>query len=112
MTDWGGESHKCPVCGTRFTVLPYQSWGWAYGGRLTCSYHCMRALRAKDMRKLAGGIEGHSRPAAPPFSEEERGMIRRLYLTQTPVAHIARRLHRSPSAIRYYLRKVGLIKNG
>ena len=38
---------KCAYCGKKFTING--GWGYAYGGMYTCSYHCMRAMRAEDL---------------------------------------------------------------
>ena len=36
---------KCPVCGKSYELrCRPDEWGFAYGDRLVCSYHCMRAL--------------------------------------------------------------------
>lgn len=37
----------CAKCGKRF--LTYGYWCYAYGGQLTCSYHCMRTMEREDI---------------------------------------------------------------
>lgn len=44
-----GINKTCPACGKRFSITcTEQEWGYAYGGRLTCTYHCMRDMERKD----------------------------------------------------------------
>lgn len=44
------EPHYCPVCGAEF--YPADDWGYAYGAKQVCSYHCMRSLDIKNRRTL------------------------------------------------------------
>lgn len=42
----------CPACGKTFEFYcSEEEWGYAYGKRLTCSYHCMRQMEREDKRK-------------------------------------------------------------
>lgn len=48
------RDRTCPVCRRRFMIpCGAEEWGYAYGGRLLCSYRCMRELETKGKR--AGG---------------------------------------------------------
>ena len=40
----------CPVCKTKFE--PTEDWGYAFGKRDVCSYHCMRSLERDHQRGL------------------------------------------------------------
>ena len=43
------RSRKCPVCNKRWTyTCRDDEWGYAYDGRLTCSYKCMREMAKID----------------------------------------------------------------
>lgn len=40
---------KCPVCGLPFVrTCSSLAWGYAYDGKLVCSYHCMKEAERKD----------------------------------------------------------------
>ena len=40
----------CPVCGLPFArTCSAQAWGYAYDGKLVCSYHCMRKAERMDL---------------------------------------------------------------
>ena len=55
MNVFEGATRKCPACGKRFSfVCTEDEWGYAYGNRLMCSYHCMRAWEK--------GLRGYKRP--------------------------------------------------
>lgn len=53
MNDLTAASHRyCPVCGKHFTFTCHEDeWGYAYGQRLVCSYHCMRQMEREDTNK-------------------------------------------------------------
>lgn len=49
MNDLMGMYRSCPACGKRFAVTCREDeWGYAYGAKLTCSYHCMRDMERWD----------------------------------------------------------------
>jgi hypothetical protein len=53
MIDQYYSLHKCPACGKVFKVYcAVDEWGFAYGKRLTCSYHCMRQMEREDKRRI------------------------------------------------------------
>ena len=53
--------NRCPVCGEQFFVGA-AGWGYAYDGVYTCSYHCMREMKRRDIS----------------MTEEERNEIERM----------------------------------
>lgn len=59
---------KCPVCGVSFVrQCSAAAWGYAYDGRLVCSYKCMRAAEKAD----------REREEEPALTKEEREQKRR-----------------------------------
>ena len=42
---------SCSVCGKKFFVSG-DGWGYAYDGKITCSYHCMREMKREDWETM------------------------------------------------------------
>lgn len=62
------KKSRCPVCGVSFVrQCSAAAWGYAYDGRLVCSYKCMRAAEKAD----------REREEEPALTKEEREQIRR-----------------------------------
>lgn len=43
-------AQTCSNCGKRFYITS-AGWGYAYSGKYTCSYRCMREMRENDVTK-------------------------------------------------------------
>lgn len=74
----------CPVCGLPFArTCSAQAWGYAYDGKLVCSYHCMRKAERMDLNmseiKKATDAERKARNAE----------IIRMHQEKVPVHEIA-----------------------
>lgn len=68
--------HTCPNCGKAFLV--YGQWGYAYDGKYTCSYKCMRAMRSADMNGEEINMPLKKGQTPRRLTEDEKQQIRKL----------------------------------
>lgn len=68
--------HRCACCGKKFEVT-HTGWGYAYGGRYTCTYNCMRQLEKEDEGRM---------------TQEQKDQVSRLLEEGVTAADIANRL--------------------
>ena len=47
----------CSVCGKRFTILPWQDWGYKVGCLYQCGYTCYCKQLDKNLKKKNKNIE-------------------------------------------------------
>lgn len=90
---------KCPVCGLPFSrSCSAAAWGYAYDGRLVCSYHCMKeAERTDSMSDVK-------------LTDEQRKIrnaeILRLHQEKMPVKEIAERFSMTVNGVWFVLRNM------
>lgn len=90
---------KCPVCGLPFgRSCSAAAWGYAYDGRLVCSYHCMKEAERKDNMSEAK------------LTDEQRKIrnaeILRLHQEKMPVKEIAERFSMTVQGVWFVLRNM------
>lgn len=102
------SNHICPECGKYIPFSPTYGWGYAINGKYTCSYHCMRAMRARDEGGLPGGpYDGYGRKIMKRLTEEEIEKIPQYLAGGESVRTIAGALGVSENAIRKQMKKHG-----
>ena len=90
---------KCPVCGLLFgRSCSAAAWGYAYDGKLVCSYHCMKeAERTDNMSEVK-------------LTDEQRKIrnaeILRLHQEKMPVKEIAERFSMTVQGVWFVLRSM------
>lgn len=90
---------KCPVCGLPFArSCSAAAWGYAYDGKLVCSYHCMKeAERTDSMSEVK-------------LTDEQRKIrnaeILRLHQEKMPVKEIAERFSMTVNGVWFVLRNM------
>lgn len=90
---------KCPVCGLLFgRSCSAAAWGYAYDGKLVCSYHCMKeAERKGNMSEVK-------------LTDEQRKIrnaeILRLHQEKMPVKEIAERFSMTVQGVWFVLRNM------
>lgn len=93
------KMEKCPVCGLPFArTCSAQAWGYAYDGKLVCSYHCMKeAERTDSMSEVK-------------MTDEQRKIrnaeILRLYQEKMPAKEIAERFSMTVNGVWFVLRNM------
>lgn len=90
---------KCPVCGLPFSMsCSAAAWGYAYDGKLVCSYHCMKeAERTDNMSEVK-------------MTDQERkarnAEILRLHQEKMPVKEIAGKFGMTVQGVWFVLRNM------
>lgn len=93
------KMEKCPVCGLPFVrTCSAQAWGYAYDGKLVCSYHCMKeAERTDSMSEVK-------------LTDEQRKIrnaeIFRLHQEKMPAKEIAERFSMTVNGVWFVLRNM------
>lgn len=105
---------ECPVCGKEFNRVQ-QDWGWKYGSKLVCSYHCMRKLEREDpasyeYKKLNGDTKTNKQPE--PLTDVQISVIRRMYALGATYESIGKAIHRPTGSIASVVRRLGLQQRG
>ena len=95
------KNYHCAGCKKTFYVPYYVSdWGYWYSGKICCSYHCMRALQAKDrppeMNYYAPERKGNPRT---PLTKTEINNIEKLLFRGISVRQTAKQAKRSEAVV-------------
>ena len=90
---------KCPVCGLPFArTCSAEAWGYAYDGKLVCSYHCMKEAERKDNMSEVK------------LTDEQRKIrnaeILRLHQEKMPAKEIAERFSMTVNGVWFVLRNM------
>lgn len=78
MSEFDKKHYVCPACGKEFYVAcEPDEWGYAYGAKLTCSYHCMRDMERADNARRKNNRERGAKfetGGALLFRQRQRGI--------------------------------------
>lgn len=99
-----GSERQCPVCGKRYLITcRFDEWGYGYGKRLMCSYHCMREYQ----RRKEGYGSTPSAMSAADAKKREREIID-LYTAGLSRCEVAARVMASPVTVDEVLKRYGV----
>ena len=81
--------------------VPYyvSDWGYWYVGKICCSYHCMRALQAKDRPQMNYYVPEEKHRENKPLTKDEIKNIEKILLRGTSARQTAKQVRRSEAAV-------------
>ena len=93
----------CAKCGKRF--LTYGYWGYAYGGQLTCSYHCMRDMWREDCNTICIEMELRGLPKYTRMTDAQKQDVEHMRKFGYSYSQIAELTGLGAEAIRLYCKR-------
>lgn len=93
----------CAKCGKRFLTHGY--WGYAYGGHLTCSYHCMRDMWREDCNTICIEMELRGLPKYTRMTDAQKQDVEHMRKFGYSYNQIAELTGLGAEAIRLYCKR-------